>query len=74
MADGVLHCLGSNGPIAGCNTTGPVLVGKEEQDMDGVTWDILQIEVYASLHSKAIRDGGVGVTTMCRLMGMERPP
>jgi hypothetical protein len=74
MADGVLHYARSNGPFAGCDAAGPVLLGKEEQEGDGVPGNISEIGSDVGSGTKTFPDvpGCRGrIAKMRRLAGME---
>lgn len=76
MADSVLHGKRSDGPVTGCDATGPVLVGnKEEKDGNKVPGNIMEVRLDAGGGAEAFPDapgGGGGGAAMRRLGGMER--
>ena len=63
------------GPVAGCDAAGPVAVGEEEKDGDGVPGDIVVVSTDARADAKTLPsppDRSGRVAAMHRLTGMER--
>ena len=75
LAYGVLHRARSDGPVAGCDAAGAVLLRKEEENGDRVARNVLEIRTDAAGGTVVAPDlprARGGVVAMQRVGGMQR--
>jgi hypothetical protein len=75
VAYGILHCARSDGPVAGCDAAGAVLLCKEEEHGDRVARDVLEIgtdSAGGTVLAPDVPRASCGVVTMRRVGGTQR--